>query len=99
MRERQLRSWRELRRAIEGLEHDEGIRIEAPLKVLRRRSYVFISRSDGTYIVNRTERVYDRRLRGFVPGGKEEWAFFDDPAQLLLHINQNFRRPLKAWIY
>jgi len=84
---------------IQALDEDEGIRVEGNLENHENGGFVFVGYYRGSYCVNICDRVWSERLRKYVPGGKDEWYYFDAPRQAFDFALKEAKRPLRAWLY
>ena len=96
-RERRIRRPGELKRVLEGLDPDEGVRIIGSLS--GKDVFIFITRSSNEYCVNLCDQVYDKDLEAIVPGGREEWLHASTPDEVWDLIASRIKKPLEAWIY
>lgn len=84
---------------VGALDIDEGIRIQGKVRGFARGGYVFVTKSRGRYCVNVCEQVLDTGSRKYIPGGREEWYYFDGAAAVLGYIRPIIKTPLLAWAY
>ncbi len=97
--ERPVRNEHDLLDFIQALDEDEGIRVEGNLENHENGGFVFVGYYRGSYCVNICDRVWSERLRKYVPGGKDEWYYFDAPRQAFDFALKEAKRPLRAWLY
>lgn len=97
--EKRIRSTQELRRLIDALELDEGIRVLGALKGFEDGGFIFVTRSRGTYCVNFCGRVYEPSLGARVPGGKEEFHHVSSSMAVWDMIKGKSAAPFQAVIY
>ncbi len=95
--EKLIRSVGELRKILQSLDPDEGIRVNSVND--RSKCFTFVARKGDRYTVNRTQKVYDRSLRAYIPGGEETWFHTSDIEEALAKIMQDAERPLRAYSY
>lgn len=93
-RERKLRDLEELRKAIEGLEQDEGIRMAA-----KGGGFIFITRDEEHYTLSITEGFYEPRSRRHLPGGKETWLYPKKSGEVWEIALKKMESPVRAWLY
>ncbi len=98
-REHRVRSVKELRNLIDGLDLDEGIRIVGDLNGFLHGGFIFIVKSRGRYCVNFCDRLLDKKLGGYVPGGREEFHYAALPEEVWAIVKDKFASPLKAVTY
>ncbi|MAH21929.1 MAG: hypothetical protein CMO12_03865 [Thaumarchaeota archaeon] len=84
---------------VRALDIDEGIRIQGKVRGFARGGYVFVTRSRRQFCVNVCEQVVDTGSGKYIPGGREEWYYFDDAAAVLRYIRPIIETPLLAWAY
>lgn len=96
--ERPIRYQKDLYDFIEALDEDEGIRIEGKLENHAGGGFVFIGYR-GSYCVNICDRIWNRRLRKYVAGGKDEWYYFDTGKEAYSFALKEAKMPLRAWLY
>ncbi|MBI4258692.1 MAG: hypothetical protein HY619_07035 [Thaumarchaeota archaeon] len=98
-REQKVRSIGELKKLIDALELDEGIRLQGKSKDFKDGGFIFITKSRGKYCVNFCDKVKDKALRAYVPGGREEFHYLSRAEEVWSLVNGKFATPLKAAIY
>lgn len=97
--ERRIRNFRLLRRLVQALDEDEGVRVEGTLPDLANGGYIFVGFYRGSYCVNLCDRILDKRTRRYTAGGNDRWFYFDEFASLWKFLRSIVRRPLRAWLY
>lgn len=102
--EKRIYSLRELKRIIESLDLDEGVRVLGRIGGLRGGGFIFVTTSHSAepsqkYCVNTTERIYDKEAKTYLPGGREEFLYFSDVEEVTKYLEENAARPIKAWYY
>jgi len=95
--EKLIRNVGELRKILQGLDPDEGIRVNSVND--GSKCFTFVARKGDRYTVNTTQKVYDRSLRAYIPGGEETWFYTSDIEEALAKIMQDAERPLRAYSY
>lgn len=98
-RERRLDNVALLKRHMQGLDEDEGIRIEGRLPDLANGGYIFVGFYRGSYCVNLCDRLRDKRSGSYTVGGNDRWFYFDEFPNLWRFLHPLIRKPLKAWLY
>ncbi|MFQ6134193.1 MAG: hypothetical protein ACE5KU_00055 [Nitrososphaerales archaeon] len=103
--EKRIHSLRELKKIIEFLDLDEGVRVLGRIEGLRGGGFIFITTSHSAtessqrYCVNTAERIYDEEAKMHLPGGREEFLYFSDVEEVVKYIEKNADKPLRAWNY
>ncbi|MCL4519271.1 MAG: hypothetical protein M1587_08755 [Thaumarchaeota archaeon] len=77
--EKKITDIQELKLLVWGMDLDEGIRFVTEIPGYKEGAYVFLTRSEGKFIANVKERVFDESSKNYLPGSKEEWKYFDRP--------------------
>lgn len=95
--EKRIRSIKELRRLMQSLSSDEGIRVNSANG--NSKYFTFIAKSGGRYTVNTAERLYDKDLKADVPGGTETWFYTSDIEEALAKVLREAEKPLSAFLY
>jgi len=98
-KEREISSLVELRKYMEALDEDEGIRAWGDARGFKEGGFIFITRSKGQYCVNICDRVWDDEKKTFMVGGSDVWYYFDDFTHAWKFVKSLVRCPLKAWLY
>jgi hypothetical protein len=89
----------ELKTVLWGLDLDEGIRFEADYPGRENGAFVFVTKCDEKYCVSIKDRTYDAILRKYVPGGREEWMYFDTVDEMWSFVSKLLKEPLEAYYY
>lgn len=97
--ERRIRSLRELRKVVDSLDLDEGVRVLGRFEELRGGGFIFINKSSNLYCVNTAERIYSEEMGTHVPGGREEFLYFKTAEETIRYVEKNAAKPLEAWSY
>ena len=96
-REKLIRSFGELRKIMQSLDPDEGIRVNSLSD--GSKCFTFVTKKGDRYTVNTAKKVYDKSLKAYVPGGEESWFHTSDIEEALPKIMQEAERPLRAYSY
>jgi hypothetical protein len=96
-REKLIRSASELRKIVQTLDSDEGIRVSSAKE--GSKCFTFLTKNGDKFTVNTTEKVYDKSLRAYVPGGEETWFYTSDIEEALAKVMQEAEKPLRAYLY
>ncbi|MEM4311112.1 MAG: hypothetical protein QXX95_01840 [Nitrososphaerales archaeon] len=91
--ENRIKDWKELRRALEALELDEGIRIDL------KNEFIFINKLKNEYPLCISEKVYDKALKKYIPTEDKEWHSFKSLEELLSFLKERVKEPIEAWLY
>ncbi|GBC74735.1 hypothetical protein HRbin06_00042 [archaeon HR06] len=91
--ENKVDNWEKLKRILETMEPDEGVRID-----LEDR-FIFINKIKGEYPVCICEKVYDEDLKKYLPKEDKEWYSFQKLEELINFLKERVRGNLEAWIY
>ncbi|MGH2637809.1 MAG: hypothetical protein ACRDF4_00750 [Rhabdochlamydiaceae bacterium] len=97
--ERKITQLRELKTLFWGLEQDEGIRFVADVPGYDKGAFVFLTKFDDRFCINFKERVFEESSKEFVPGGKEQWKYFETPETAWNYVNKYLKSPLEAYYY
>jgi len=82
---------------MQSLDSDEGIRVNSAKE--GSECFTFVSKKGGRFTVNIAERVYDKSLKAYVPGGEETWFYTSDIEEALTKVMKEAERPLRAYLY
>jgi hypothetical protein len=96
-KEKLIRSISELRKIMKSLDPDEGIRVNSANE--GSKCFTFITKKVDRFSVITAERVYDKLLKAYVPGGEETWFYTSDIEEALTKVMQEAERPLRAHLY
>lgn len=97
-RERTIRTFKELRAALEHLDSDAGIRIKSSLKEFNDGGFIFISKSGEVFTINICDSI--KCSNGIlIAGGKEKWLYLKSVDEVMDFILKSAKRPLKAHLY
>ena len=97
--ERRIRNIEDLKKVIKTIELDEGIRIYGEIPGFEHGGFIFITKTSNKYCVNICDRIYDRKLEDYIPGGKEDFFPFNTPEEVYEFIKTRISQPLIAWYY
>ncbi|MDH2900806.1 MAG: hypothetical protein PXY39_07515 [archaeon] len=97
--ERKIAQLDELKTLVWGLDLDEGIRFSANVPDHPGKSFVFITKCEDKICVTIKERILDKSLNQYVPGGKEEWKYFETPESAWQYITKLLSPPFEAYYY
>jgi len=94
-----IRDVRSLRRWMQDLEGDEGLRIVGNVRGFAGGGFLFVGFHQGKYRVNVCDRILDRRKRTYTAGRGGEWHEFDSFEEAWRFVRPMIGRPVRAWIY
>ncbi|MHB8568436.1 MAG: hypothetical protein ACYC7D_10485 [Nitrososphaerales archaeon] len=97
--ERKITQLRELKTIVWGLDLDEGIRFAAELPGYRDGAFVFLTKGDDRYCVSIKERTLDEKMNRYVPGGKEQWKYFETAESAWTYVSKFLKVPFEAYYY
>jgi hypothetical protein len=97
--ERKITQQDELKSLVWGLELDEGIRFLANVPDHPAKSFIFITKCDEKICVTIKERIFDKLLNEYVPGGREEWKYFETSELAWEYITKLLKPPIEAYYY
>jgi hypothetical protein len=97
--ERKITQMKELKLLFYGLDLDEGIRIVAEMSGYPNGAFVFATRCGDKLCVSVKERVLDKELNDYVPGGKEQWKYFETPDAAWQYYSKFVKQPIEAYYY
>jgi hypothetical protein len=97
--ERKVTTLDELKTLLWGLDLDEGIRFTAEVPGRTGKSFVFVTKCYEKICVSTKERIFDKGLNKFVPGGKEEWKYFENAEEAWMFITGLLKAPIEAYYY
>ena len=95
--ERKITQLRELKTIVWGLELDEGLRFEVDMSNYKNGAFLFLTKCDDRYCVS----IKERELVGerYVPGGREQWKYFETAESAWAYINKYLKNPLEVYYY
>ena len=88
-----------LKRFMQALDEDEGIRIEGNVPDLANGGYIFVGFYRGSYCVNLCDRVRDKQSQKYTVGSNDRWFYFEEASGLWKFLRPLIRKPLRAWLY
>ncbi len=97
--ERRIKDRALLKRLMQALDEDEGIRIEGMLPDFSNGGYIFVGFYRGSYCVNLCDRIRKKRSKDYTVGSNDRWLYFDEFEGLWRFLRPLIRGPLKAWLY
>jgi hypothetical protein len=97
--ERKITNLDDLKNLVWALDLDEGIRFVSNSSRPQGKSFVFITKCEDKLCISIKERIFDRSLNQYVPGGKEEWKYFETPEEAWQFITGVLPTPLEAYYY
>lgn len=97
--ERKITHLKELKNLFFSLDHDEGIRFEADIPGYPNKAFVFTTRCDDKICVILEERVFDKNVSAFVPGGREQWKYFETRKAAWQYVTKLLNPPIQAYYY
>ena len=97
--ERKITQLKEIKTLVWGLDLDEGIRFEAEVPGYQEKCFVFVTKCDDKICVTTKEKILDKSLNQYVPGGKEQWKYFETPEAAWQYISKLLKPPLEAYYY
>src|SRR5579871_81490 len=99
--ERKITNIEELKTLVWGLDLDEGIRFIEEVPGRPGKSFVFITKCGEQICITTKERIFDRAMNKYVPGGHEEWKYFNTPEEAWKYIVGDLlkKSPIEAYYY
>lgn len=97
--ERKITQIRELKTLLWGLDLDEGIRFTAEVPGYEKDAFVFVTKCDDKFCVNIKDQVLDDSSGEKVPGGKEQWKYFETAEAAWNYISKLLKHPFEAYYY
>ncbi len=97
--ERKITQLRELKTLLWGLDLDEGIRFVAEIPGYEKGAFVFLTKCDDRFCINIKERVLDPSSNQLIPGGKEQWKYFETAEAAWNYANKFLKSPVEAYYY
>jgi len=94
-----IRDMRSLRRWMQDLEEDEGLRIVGNVQRFTGGGFLFVGIRQGKYRVNICDRIHDRKERAYKASKEGEWREFDSFEEAWSFVRPLVGRPIQAWIY
>ncbi len=97
--ERKITQLKELKTLLWGLDLDEGIRFIADMPGYPEGAFVFLTRCEDRFCISMKERVLDKGLNEYIPGGKEQWKYFETPDAAWQYLMKLLKPPFEAYYY
>jgi hypothetical protein len=97
--ERKITQIRELKTLMWGLDLDEGIRFITELPGYEKGAFVFVTKCDDKFCVNIKEKLVDEATGEPVPGGKEQWKYFETAEAAWNYVSKMLKHPFEAFYY
>lgn len=97
--ERRLQNLALLKKQMQALDEDEGVRIEGKLPDLANGGYIFVGFYRGSYCVNFCDRVRDKQSGAYTVGTNDRWFYFEEFQDLWKFLRPLIRKPPRAWLY
>jgi hypothetical protein len=97
--ERKITQVREIKTLLWGLDLDEGIRFVANIPGYEKGAFVFITKCDDKYCINIKEKVLDEATKDYIPGGKEQWKYFETAEAAWNYVSKYLKPPFEAYYY
>src|SRR5271169_2846940 len=96
---RKITQIRELKTLLWGLELDVGLRFTAEISGYDKGAFVFVTKCDDKFCVNIKERVIDETTKELVPGGKEQWKYFEKAEAAWNYLGKFLKPHFEAYYY
>jgi hypothetical protein len=97
--ERKITQIRELKTLLWGLDLDEGIRFTAEVPGFEKGAFVFVTKCDDKYCINVKEKIRDEASGESVPGGKEQWKYFETAEAAWNYVSKLLKHPFEVYYY
>jgi len=97
--EDEINNLEDLRRLVEALDEDEGIRVVGNVEGFANGGFIFVSRFREKFCLNICDRVWDEKTETYTVGGRDVWLYFDDVDAAWNRLKSLIAYPLKAWFY
>lgn len=97
--ERKITQLRELKTLIWGMDLDEGIRFVSDVPGYEKGVFIFVTKTDDRFCVNIKERLFDENSKQYVPGGREQWKYFEKAEAAWNYISKFLKSPIEAYYY
>lgn len=97
--ERKITQLGELKNIVMGLDLDEGIRFVVDVPGYEGKAFVFATKGDDKICIVTKERVFDKNINQYVPGGKEQWKYFETPDEAWDYVSKLLKPPIEAYYY
>jgi len=97
--EEEINSLEDLRRLMEALDEDEGIRVLGKVEGFANGGFIFVSRFRDRFCLNICDRIWDERTKTYTVGGRDVWLYFDDFDSAWNRLKSLIADPVKGWLY
>jgi len=97
--ERKITQIRELKNLLWGLDLDEGIRFVAEVPGFEKSAFVFVTKCDDKYCISVKEQIRDETSSELIPGGKEQWKYFETAEAAWNYMSKLLKHPFEAFYY
>jgi len=97
--EDEISNLEDLRRLMEALDEDEGIRVLGRVEGFANGGFIFVSRFRERFCLNICDRVWDENTGTYTVGGRDVWLYFDDINSAWNRLTSLIAHPVKAWFY
>ncbi|MEM3381205.1 MAG: hypothetical protein QXQ11_03490 [Candidatus Bathyarchaeia archaeon] len=97
--EHKIESLEELATLMEAMDQDEGIRVRGSIEGLEGGGFIFISKSNGRYVFNLCDRIYDPKIGAYMPAGNDRWLYFESFEEAWKTLMTIIHNPLEAYSY
>jgi hypothetical protein len=97
--ERKITQTRELKTLLWGLDLDEGLRFTAEISGYEKGAFVFVTKCDDKFCINIKERVLDEISKELIPGGKEQWKYFETAEAAWNYLSKFLKPHFEAFYY
>jgi len=98
-KEEEIDNLEDLRRLMEALDEDEGIRVLGKVEGFANGGFIFVSRFRDKFCLNICDRVLDEKTGTYAVGGRDVWLYFDDFDSAWSRLKSLVAEPVKAWLY
>ena len=92
--ESKIKTKSDLKRFLQTMDRDEGVRIKADVKGFKDGGLIFITPSGDGYFINLTEHKKNQQTKV-----AEKWKFADNVAEIMKFVETNRSKPLESWSY
>jgi len=92
--ESRIRTKDDLKRFLQTMDRDEGVRIRGNVQGFKEGGLIFITPSGGGYFINLSEHRENRHTKV-----TEKWIFEDNVKKVMEFVEANRSKPLESWSY
>ncbi|MCZ6613837.1 MAG: hypothetical protein O6762_04060 [Thaumarchaeota archaeon] len=92
--ESRIRTKDNLKRFLQTMDRDEGVRIRGNVQGFKEGGLIFITPSGGGYFINLSEHKKNRHTKV-----TEKWIFEDNVKKVMEFVEANRSKPLESWSY